>query len=338
MRFVALLLVVPLHAGVALPAHADETAARAQWKMTVASGPAFALGKAAARWAQIIHDAAVADVETHPGATLAQRDPLRELGALKDGAADVGVGSALAWSTQAPALGVYALPWLAPTPRALEALTGDAALTSLVASRVAAHGVVLLAVAPLGHDALATIRGPLAAPADVAGLRVRSIAAPLVVETLATLGVKVSAMPFAQAQAAFAAGLLDGQLGAPAALAAMRIASIGQKNVLRWGAFADAIVFAIREDAWRQLSDAQRARVRSAAETAAAESGALVREDDAIAELAKTGVTSTRLASAQRAPFRTAVQPVVDRWANTIGADVLAAAQAALAPLPETER
>jgi TRAP-type C4-dicarboxylate transport system substrate-binding protein len=320
--------------------HAAADAPAAEWKLTVASGPAFPLGRAAARWAQILNDARFGDatVKTYPGATLARRDPLREFLALKDGSADLGVGSALAWSPQVPALAVYALPWSAPTPRALETLAGDPALTAVVAARCEAAGAVLLAVAPLGHEALATTRGPLGAPSDVAALRVRSIALPMVIETVAALGMRPAAMSFADAQAAFTSNSLDGQVGAPAAFAAMRIASFGQKHVLRWGAFADAIVFAVRRPRWDQWNDEQRAAVRSAAQTAAAEAGALLREDDAIAELARTGVTSTRLTSAQRAAFRAVVQPVIERWMSAVGADVVSAAAAALAPLPESER
>ncbi len=333
----AALLIV---ASAAAQAAGADAADGAQLKLTVAAGPAFPLGRAAARWAQILNDARIdnATTKVFPGATLAQRDPLREFLALKDGPADLGVGSALAWSAQVPALGVYALPWFAPTPRALETLAGDPALTALVASRVETAGAVLLAVAPLGHEALATTRGPLLAPSDVAGLRVRSIAMPIVIETVAALAMKPAAMSFADAQAAFMASSLDGQLGAPAAFAAMRIASFGQKHVLRWGAFADAIVFAVRRRRWDLWTDEQRAAVRSAAQTAAAEAGALVREDDAIAELARTGVTSTRLTSSQRAAFRATVGPVVERWTNVVGTDVVAAATEALAPLPESER
>ena len=68
------------------------------------------------RWATLITErvdkAFVARL--HPGATLAQRDPAREFAALQAGKADLAVGSALQWSPQLPALGVYGLPWLAP--------------------------------------------------------------------------------------------------------------------------------------------------------------------------------------------------------------------------------
>jgi TRAP-type C4-dicarboxylate transport system substrate-binding protein len=333
MRMLALFLVP-----IAFAMHAF--AQPVEWKMTVAAGTAFPLGKAAARWAQIVNDGVGegAKIKVFPGATLAQRDPLREFAAIKEGAAEFGVGSALAWSPQVPALAVYGVPWLAPTPRALDALAGDPALTSLVASRMEAAGAVLLAVAPLGHEALATAKGPLASPHDVAGLRVRAIALPLVVDTLSALGMRASAMPFAEAQNAFLAGSLDGQLAPPASLAAMRVASVGCKQVLRWGAFGDAIVFAVRAGRWAQLTEDQRALVRSGAQTAAAESRGPEREDDAIAELAQTGVASTRLTSAQRAPFRTVVEPVIERWTSAIGAEVLAAAQAALAMLPDSDK
>ena len=72
-------------------------------------------------------------------------------------------------------------------------------------------------------------------------------------------------MDFAQAQAAFAAGALDGQDAPPSTLAATRAAASGQKFVTRWGAFADQMVFAVRRatwDAWTEAQRAQRARGR----------------------------------------------------------------------------
>src|SRR5512134_3178481 len=95
-----------------------------EWKLSVAVGPAFALGKAGERWAKLVterSDGAFAVVPSF-GATLAQRDPVRELAALAAGAADLAVGSSLFWSMQAGALGVIGLPWLAPDPRQLDAL------------------------------------------------------------------------------------------------------------------------------------------------------------------------------------------------------------------------
>src|SRR5437016_1394973 len=106
-------------------------------KLSTAVGPAYPLGRAGERWAELMNDAVAGafQVRQYPGAVLALRDALRELGALRDGDADLAVGSALAWSAQLPAFAVYGLPWLAPETEQQEALASDAAVRDLVAAK-----------------------------------------------------------------------------------------------------------------------------------------------------------------------------------------------------------
>jgi TRAP-type C4-dicarboxylate transport system substrate-binding protein len=302
-------------------------------KLSTAQGPAFALGKAGERWAQLVNEKAggAFEAKQYFGAVLSGRDPGREFGALRDGIADLAVGSALAWSAQLPAFGVYALPWLAAEPREQEALANDAPLRELVAAQADRAGVVVLAIAPLGDRVVATMKSAVHAPAEVAGLRVRVVPNPLVIDTFATLGSIPLAMGSADAQAAFLGGTLDGQEAAPSTLAATRIAAIGQKYVTRWGAFADVMVFAVRRATWDAWNEAQRTVVRSAATEAARDAAALAREEAALAELTKQGVTIVRLSAPQRAAFSKAVQPVWDKWTGPIGAELVRAAQAAVA-------
>ena len=302
-------------------------------RLSTAQGPAFPLGKAGERWAQLVNEQAggAFEVKQYPGAVLAARDPGREFGAVRDGAADLAVGSALAWSAQLPAFGAYVLPWLAAEPREQAALAADAALFALVAGAAERAGVIVVAVAPLGERVVATTRGAVRAPPDLAGLRLRVPANPLLIETYATLGARPESLDFAQAQAAFAAGALDGQDAPPSTLAAARAAASGQKFVTRWGAFADQMVFAVRRATWDAWPEALRAQVRAAAVDAAREAAAASREDVALADLTRQGVTIVQLTSAQRAVLRAAVQPVWTKWTGTIGADLVRAAEAAAA-------
>jgi TRAP-type C4-dicarboxylate transport system substrate-binding protein len=302
-------------------------------KLSVAQSAAFPLGKAAERWAQLVNEnvAGGFDVRSYPGAVLAGRDPLREFGALRDGAADLAVGSALAWSAQLPQFGVYSLPWLAPEPREQEALATDAAVRDGVAARAALAGVVVLAIVPLGDRVLATVKSAVRTPADVSGLRLRVVANQLVIETLATLGASPQSMSFADAQAGLAGGTLDGQEAPASTLAATRIAASGQKFVTRWGAFNDVLVFAVRRALWDGWTDAQRSLVRTAAVDAARDARAQAREEAALAELTKQGVTLVRLTTAQHEALRAAVLPVWTKWSGMIGAGIVQAAEAAVA-------
>ena len=142
-------------------------------------------------------------------------------------------------------------------------------------------------------------------------------------------------MPFAEAQAALAAGTLDGQEALATTLVATRIGATAQKFVTRWGAFADVMIFAVRRQVWDGWSAAQRAAVRAAADAAAAEAQAPAREEAALGELTKHGVTIVRLAPAQRAAFRAAVDGVWKKWTPGIGAEAVAAAEAAVAAAPK---
>ena len=302
-------------------------------KLSTAQGPAFPLGRAGERWAQLLNDVGKGafEVRPYPGAVLSGRDPQREFGAVRDGAADLAVGSALAWSAQMPAFGAYVLPWLASEGTAIEALANNAALRDRVAAQAAQAGVIVIGVAPLGERVVATVKGGVRAPADATGQRLRVSANPLVIETLAALGARGDAMSLADAQAALAAGTLDGQEGPATTLAVTRIAASGQRFVTRWGAFGDVMVFAVRRPVWDGWSIEMRAAARAAAVEAAREADALAREDAAFAELTKQGVTLVRLTAAQRAAFRAAVQPVWSKWTGTIGAEVVDLAQAAVA-------
>ncbi len=301
-------------------------------KLSTALAPAYPLGKAGQRWAEIVNDRAAASfrIRQYPGAVLAGRDPGREFQAVAGGAADLAVGSALAWSAQLPALGAYVLPWLAPDAGAQEALTADTVLLGRVAAAAQRQGVVVVAVAPLGERVLATVKGAVTAPAECAGLRIRTTVTPLLMETLGALGIRAEAMSLADARAALAGGSLDGQEALPSTLVATRIGSTRQKFVTRWGAFADVMVFAVRRQVWEQWTSAMRADAVAAAQEAARDAAAPAHEDAAYAELTRQGITLVRLAPAQHAAFRAAVQPVWDKWTSAIGADNVAAAKAAV--------
>lgn len=304
---------------------------KVQLRLSTAVGPAFALGKAGERWAALLNESAAGALEVvqYPGAILTLRDPLREFGALRDGTVDLAVGSALAWSAQLPVFGVYGLPWLAPEQREQEGLTLAPAVQARLQEAAAAAGVVVIAFAPLGERAIATFDGGLTAPAMLAGRTIRTVTIPLVVDTLATLGARPASMPLADAQAAFAARSLDGQEGPASTLAAARVAASGLKVVTRWGAFADVMMFAVRQSVWSRWTDAQRAAARAAAAAAITEAGARAREDAAFAELGKQGVDVVRPTATQRAVWRAAVDTVWAKWTGPIGADLVAAAQAA---------
>jgi len=335
-RLVALRLVAFLPVAlllVAVGASAAEVGPPPVARLSAAVGPAFALGKAGERWAKLVAERSGGrlPVRFFPGASLAHGDPAREFIALRDGAADLAVGSTLFWSTQVVELNVVSLPWLVPDASALAAIAEGPVAERLMAAMERA-GVVPLALAVLGHRAISLVGAAPRSPADFAGMKVRVAATPLVIDLFTSLGALPQAMAVADAHAAFRAGTLDAQEGTLSTLVAARLETFGAKHVLLWDAVAECAVFAANKAAWNGWTDDTRSIVREAALQAARELPALAQaeNDVAQAELGQRGVTVTRLTATGRAAFAAATRGVYDKWAAVIGADLVSATEAAV--------
>lgn len=327
-------ILAPLLVLVAADVSAQATTGKPnELKLSVAVGPAFALGKAGEQWAKRVTERSgdALSVAARPGATLAQRDPAREFAALRDGAADLAVGSSLLWSVQVNALGAIGLPWLAPDPRQLDALVAGTVKERIFVALERA-GVVPLAIVPLGHRALATTSREVRTPDDAAGLRVRITSTPFLTDVCTGLAMLPQAMSFTAAQDAFRAGTLDAQEGTPVAFGAARLDAVGIRHVLLWDAVAEIAVFAVNAKTWQALTEAQRTLISDGAQEVAGELPAAARAEDeaALAELRKRGVTVTRLTATGRAAFAAAARGVYDRWASVAGEDLVRAAEAAV--------
>ena len=326
-------------ASIAFCAHAQEAQPGApELKMSVAVGPAYALGQAADRWAQRIREKSQVRLQAkvHPGAVLSSRDPLVEFAALRDGGADLAVGSSLFWSSQVPALGVISLPWLAPETAQLDALIASPVADSLLAA-VERAGALPLAIAPLGHRELALRTKAAREPGELAGLKVRTPGPPLLITLYAALGAQPLTMPFALAQSAFTAGTIDAQDGDVASFAATRLESLGLKWVVQWGAVAEAAVFAVNRTRWEAMSEEDRAVLRDSAKEVARDFPALAKKGDAAAleALRKGGMTIVRLTPTGRAAFAAAARDAYEKLAVEAGVEYARAAEAVVKGVPQ---
>ena len=321
---------------VALPPSTPAQGGADGWKLSVAVGSAFALGKAADRWAKAIAERSGGKlpVRTFPGATLSARDPAREFIALRNGAADLAVGSTLYWSAQVVELNLIGLPWLMPEERDLEAIATGPIGERLLAA-VEQAGAVPLAIATLGHRALATSTA-VHSVGDLAGIKVRATATPLLMDLLVALGAAPHAMGIIDAQAAFRAHTLDAQEGSLGMIAAARLETFGVKQVMIWGAVAEIAIFAANRKAWMSWTPAQQIIARDSAVQAARELRGFVETENeaALRELGQRGVVVTRLTATGRAAFAASARGVYDRWSGTVGAELVRAAEAAVKRTP----
>jgi TRAP-type C4-dicarboxylate transport system substrate-binding protein len=104
-----------------------------------------------------------------------------------------------------------------------------------------------------------------------------------------------------------------------------------------WGYVNDPLVFVVNKDVWNTWTPADREAVRQAAieagkeEIAIARKGMVEADKPLLKEIAAHGVTITELTPAEREAFVKATRPVYEKWKGQIGADLVNAAEKAIA-------
>ena len=321
----------------AMPGSAQQY--KPEYKLSAAVGPAYAWGRGAVIWAQLIKERTGGriNIRQFPGSAATAGDPLREFPALREGTVDMAVGSALNWADQVPVLNLFALPFFVPDSPALDRmLRGEPGIAAFKA--IEAAGVVPLAWGDNGFRALSTAAQAIQKPEQLAGLRLRTAGTAVVDEALKALGAAPVKMTFLAAQAALLAGTLDGQETTLPGVIATKLSTLGQKQITDWKIAADPLVFAVSRAAWESWSPADRDIVRASAIEAAKQETEQARAAAAQAEASlqsrdskAAGVTLIRPDTEQRNALLAATRPVNDKWTAIVGVELVKAAQTAIA-------
>jgi TRAP-type transport system periplasmic protein len=145
-------------------------------------------------------------------------------------------------------------------------------------------------------------------------------------------------MSFADLQPALSTGAVDGQENPINLFLAFRMDTLAQKHLTIWNYVNDPLVFALSKQVWSSFSAADQQLVRECAEEAGRQQITLTRKglgmEDAdrssLEELARRGVETTVLSAAEKRAFAQATRPVYQKWAGTVGADLVRKAEAAV--------
>ena len=321
---------------VATGAHA-QGAYKSEYKMSLVVGTAFPWGKGGEIWANLVRERTSGriNIKLYPGVSLVQGDQTREFTAIRQGVIDMAIGSTINWSPQIKELNLFSMPFLMPDYKAIDALTQGDVGKQLFAI-VDRAGAVPLAWGENGYREITNSKKAIRTPDDLKGLKIRVVGSPLFLDTFTALGANPTQMSWADAQPALASGAVDGQENPMSIFTAAKLHTVGQKNVTMWGYVADPLVFVVNKEVWASWTEADRAIVRQAAIDAGKQQIEIARKGLAEAdrpllkEIAALGVTITQLTPAEREAFVKATRPVYDKWAQTVGADLVRRAEAAV--------
>lgn len=311
---------------------------RPEYRLSTVVGTAFPWGKAGERWADLVRERTQGriNIKMYPGAALVAGDQTREFTALRQGVIDLAIGSTINWSPQVKELNLFSLPFLMPDYRAIDALTQGEVGNELFAI-IEKNGVLPLAWAENGFRELTNSKREIRTPADMKGLKFRVVGSPLFNDTFTAIGANPTQMSWADAQPALASGAVDGQENPISIFLAAKIHAVGQRFMTLWGYMADPLIFVVNKEVWESWSKADQEVVRASALQAGREGivmarkGLLPPDDSAYKEVEALGVKVTRLTPAEVESFKKITRPVYDKWARTIGPDLVKKAESAIA-------
>jgi tripartite ATP-independent transporter DctP family solute receptor len=264
--------------------------------------------------------------------------PNAQLGGIKDmlTAVQLGTQSMLiavpAWySSFIRQMDVFALPFITASPERLRAaLDGD--LGQRMQTFANAAGFHLMGYWYAGPRNILNNVRPIHTPADVVGLKLRSISSPVFLETFKAMGANPVALDYSEVYLALQQHTVDGFDGSMVDVMTGKFYEVC-KYASATGQVLDFFVAAMNKNLWDGFSPDQQAMIAQAMKTATdwqwqAHLAAIAVADKASSEKMQTNAITPE----ERAKFLDVCKPVYAEFEGSIGKDVIALATRELGP------
>lgn len=268
------------------------------------------------------------DVQVYANAQLG--DDVKATQDVRMGNLEMVVTSASPITGLAPAFMVFDLPFIVPSEKAADAIF-DGPVGQKIASSLDGKGLHLLAYYENGFRQLTNSKHAVKTPADVKGLKIRTMENPIHLAAWKALGANPTPMPFSEVFTAMQQHTIDGQENPIPTIYLQKFYEV-QKHVSLTGHVYGPHIMLISDKLWNELS----AEDKKIFEEAAYESALLNRKTnrdmsrDYVAELKKAGMEVTELTPDQLKAFQDAVQPVHAQFEEQIGKDLITEFKAAV--------
>jgi tripartite ATP-independent transporter DctP family solute receptor len=325
-------------AALAAPHVARAQSYKSEYKLSVVGNRPIPLSEGAFQWADMVtqRSGGRINVKVYPGSQLVGGDQTRELVAIRQGVVDMAVFSTINISPQVREMNLFSLPFLLQDHRGFDAIINGPVGEELFRA-LSSRDVVPCAWGENGFREISNSRRAIREPGDLRGMKIRFAAGAIFSEIFTALGANPLQMSFADLQPALSTGAVDGQENPINLFLAFRMDTLAQRHLTIWNYVADAGVFVVGKQVMDSFSPADRtlvmecARDAAKAQIEASRKGIGVDADrSSIEEMQRRGVTVTTLTDAEKQAFARATRPVFDKWAQTVGTDLVRRAEAAI--------
>jgi tripartite ATP-independent transporter DctP family solute receptor len=261
------------------------------------------------------------DVQVYANAQLG--DDVRATEAVRMGTLEMVTTSASPLTGLVPQFNVFDLPFIVPNEKAADAIY-DGAVGAKLAAALESKGIKLLAYYENGFRQLTNSVREVKAPADLKGLKIRTMQNPIHLEAFRAMGANPTPMPFSEVFTALQQKTIDGQENPIPTIWLSKFYEV-QKYVSMTGHVYGPHIVLINLKLFESFPpDHQKIIIE-----AAKESGIYQRttnrkmNSDFVDNLKKAGNTVTELTPAQRKAFQDAVGSVYTNWEPKIGKELM---------------
>ncbi len=267
------------------------------------------------------------DVQVYANAQLG--DDVRATEAVRMGALEMVCTSASPLTGMVPEFSVFDLPFLITSEAAADAVY-DGPVGQRLARALEPKGMVLLAYYENGFRQLTNSAHEVKTPADLKGLKIRTMQNPIHLDAFKALGANPTPMPFSEVFTAMQQKTIDGQENPIPTIYLSKFYEV-QKYATLTGHLYGPHLLLINKKLFDSFPPEDQKAIREAAQESARFQRALNRKLNAelVAELRKAGMVVTELTPEQKKAFQDACAPVYAAWEPKIGKELVEQVRAA---------
>ena len=323
-----------------------------EYKLQVNVGPSFYWGIGATKFADLVREKTNGQINIKPyfGSALLKGAQLKSAQMVAKGVIDCAYESTINISPVIPQANIFHLPFFINNFENLDKIKAGQS-GKAVFNAMQKVGLTPLAWAENGFRQVTNSKRPILSPDDLKGLRIRVVGNPLFMDTFRQLGADPVNMNWGDAQTAFQQGVVDGQENPVGVLVPVQIYQYHQYATM-WNYLVDPLIIYWNQKQWKAFPEDIRKAIKAAAEESGRFEIALCRvglDGDKSINVLKNefkyemkvpepvkfmeskGMTVSFLTDAQVDAFAKVTAPVLEKWAQEIGSDLVDRARADMA-------
>ncbi len=261
------------------------------------------------------------DVQVFANAQLG--DDVRATEAVRMGSLEMVIPSASPLVGLVPEFMVLDLPFLFPDAAAADKVL-DGAPGKYLADKLAEKGLVILAYYENGFRDLTNSKREVRKPADLNGLKIRTMENPIHLAAWKALGANPTPMPFSEVFTAMQQHTIDGQENPIPTIYLSKFYEVQDYTTLTNHVYGPHIML-INKSLFESFTAEEQKIIKECAQESAVYQRAMNRKmaTDYVGELRKLGMTVTELTPAEMKAFQDAVKPIYSQFEDKIGKDII---------------